>query len=106
MSLEHFSDANFKKEVLESDLPVLVDYWAHWCAPCKAIAPIIEELAGLYKGKIKIGKVDVDENSKIATIYGIMSIPTLIFFNKGKVVVQVVGVLSKAALVKKIEENL
>ena len=83
-----------------------MDYWAHWCAPCKAIAPIIEELAGLYKGKIKIGKVDVDENSKIATIYGIMSIPTLIFFNKGKVVVQVVGVLSKAALVKKIEENL
>ena len=106
MSLDHFTDANFKKEVLESDLPVLVDYWAHWCAPCKAIAPIIEELAGLYKGKIKIGKVDVDENSKIATIYGIMSIPTLIFFNKGKVVVQVVGVLSKAALVKKIEENL
>ena len=106
MSLEHFTDANFKKEVLESDLPVLVDFWAAWCGPCKTIAPIVEELAGHYKGKIKIGKVDVDENSKTATTYGIMSIPTLIFFNKGKVMDQVVGVFSRAALVKKIEENL
>ncbi|MDP2905098.1 MAG: thioredoxin [Candidatus Omnitrophota bacterium] len=106
MSLEHFTDANFKKEVLESELPVLVDYWANWCGPCKTIAPIVEELAGLYKGKIKVGKIDVDENSKTATKYGVMSIPTLMFFKKGKVVNQIVGVLSKAALVKKIEENI
>jgi len=106
MSLEHFTDANFKKEVLESDLPVLVDYWAHWCAPCKTIAPIVEELAGLYKGKIKIGKIDVDNNPKTATTYGVMSIPTLMFFKKGKVINQVVGVVTKAALAKKIEENI
>lgn len=106
MALIHFTDSNFKKEVLESELPVLVDFWAEWCGPCKMIAPIIEELAREYAGKFKIGKIDVDQNPRSATAYAVMSIPTLIFFKKGKVMEQVVGVLNKAGLKKKIEENL
>ena len=106
MSKLHLTDANFKKEVVESDLPVLVDFWADWCGPCKMLAPFIEELAREYTGKMKIGKVDVDANSKVATQYGIMSIPTLIFFKKGKIVNQLVGVISKLDLKRKIEENL
>jgi thioredoxin 1 len=106
MSTLHLTDANFKKEVVESDLPVLVDFWADWCGPCKMLAPFIEELAREYTGKMKIGKVDVDANSKVATQYGIMSIPTLIFFKKGKIVNQLVGVISKLDLKRKIEENL
>jgi thioredoxin 1 len=106
MSLVHFTDDNFKKEVLESDRPVMVDYWAPWCGPCKMIAPIVEELAKEYKDKIKVGKLNVDENPKVATQYGIMSIPTLVFFKGGKVMDQAVGALSKADLKKKIEENL
>lgn len=106
MSLLHLTDANFKKEVLEFDLPVLVDFWAGWCGPCRVIAPILEELAKEYVGKVKIGKLNVDENPQIPTQYGIMSIPTLIFFKNGKVMEQVVGALSKSELKKKIEENL
>ncbi len=106
MSVLHFSDANFKKEVLESDLVVLVDFWATWCGPCKMIAPIIEELAKEFAGKIKIGKLNVEESPKIPSQYGVMSIPTLIFFKKGKVEDQVVGALNKAQLKKKIEESL
>ena len=106
MSIAHFTDANFKKEVLESALPVLVDFWAAWCGPCKMIAPAVEELAREYAGKMKIGKLDVDSNSRTATSYGVMSIPTLIFFKKGKVMDQIVGALNKAELKKKIEESL
>ena len=106
MSLLHLSDANFKKEVLESELPVLVDFTANWCGPCKMIAPVIEELSKEYANRIKVGKVDVDANSKTATAYGIMSIPTLIFFKNGKVMEQAIGVLGKAELKNKIEENL
>jgi len=106
MSLLHLTDTNFKKEVLESTLPVLVDFWASWCSPCKMIAPIIEELAKEYVHKIKIGKLDVDTNPKAATAYGIMSIPTLVFFNNGKIMEQVAGVLNKTELKKKIEANL
>ena len=106
MSVLHFTDANFKKEVIESDLPVLVDFWASWCGPCKIIAPHIEELAKEYAGKMKIGKVDVDANSKIATSYAVMSIPTIIFLKKGKVMNQLVGAISKVELKRKIEENL
>jgi len=105
MSILHFSDANFKKDVLESELAVLVDFWANWCGPCKIIAPIVEELAKEYAGKMRIGKLDVDHNPKAASTYGVMSIPTLIFFKKGKVTDQVVGALNKAGLKKKIEEN-
>ena len=103
MALLHFTDSNFKKEVLEAQLPVLVDYWAAWCGPCRMVAPIIEELAEEYDKKIKIGKIDIDENPKIPTHYGIMSIPTLMFFKKGQVAGQVVGALTKSELKKKIE---
>lgn len=106
MAVLNFTDSNFKKEVLESQLPVLVDFGANWCGPCKMIAPIIEELAKEYDKKIKIGKIDIDENPKIPTHYGVMSIPTLIFFNKGRVSGQVVGALTKSELKKKIEANL
>jgi thioredoxin 1 len=106
MKILHLTDANFKKEVLESEMTVLVDFWATWCGPCKMIAPIIEDLANEYEGKIKFGKLDVDDNPKTATLYGIMSIPSLIFFKKGKVIDQVTGALNKAGLKNKIEENL
>ncbi|MDD5116331.1 MAG: thioredoxin [Candidatus Omnitrophica bacterium] len=106
MSTLHFTDANFKKEVLESDLPALVDFWASWCGPCKMVAPVIDELAREYAGKVKIGKIDVDANPKVATDYGIMSIPTIIFFKNGKVLSQVVGAVSKPDLKRNIEECL
>lgn len=106
MSIHHFTDTNFKKEVLESKLPVLVDFTANWCGPCKMIAPVIEELAKEYAGRIKIGKVDVDHNPKIATEYAVMSIPTLVFFNKAKAMEQVVGALTKEQLRSKIEKNI
>jgi len=106
MPLLHLKDGNFKKEVLESELPVLVDFWAPWCGPCKMIAPHLEELAKEYDKKIKIGKINIDEDSKTATQFGIMSIPTLIFFKNGKAAEQVVGALTKPELKKKIEANL
>lgn len=104
MSVLHLTDSNFKKEVLESDLPVLVDYWANWCSPCKMIAPILEELAKEYAGKIKIGKLNVEDNPKITSQYTIMSIPTLILFKGGKIMEQAIGVLSKKELISKIKE--
>ncbi len=106
MSILHFTDGNFKDEVLKSDIPVLVDFWAAWCGPCRAIGPIVEELAREYSKRLKIGKVDVDENPRTASHYGIMSIPTLMFFKDGKVAEQVVGALTKSELKLKIEENL
>lgn len=106
MALVHFTDGNFKTEVLDSETPVLVDFWAAWCGPCRAIAPLIEELAREYDGKIKVGKVDVDENPQTASQYGIMSIPTLMFFKKGKISEQVVGALNKSELKKRIESHL
>ena len=106
MSILHFSDTDFKKEVLESKLPVVVDFWANWCGPCKMIGPIVEELAKEYAGRVKIGKLDVDTNPQSASAYGVMSIPTLMFFKGGKVMNQVNGALSKSALKQKIEENL
>lgn len=98
-----FTDANFDQEVLKSDLPVVVDCWAAWCAPCRMIAPTIEALAEEYKGKVKIGKLDVDSNMNTAMKYQIKSIPTLLFFKGGRIVNSMVGALPKETLVKHIE---
>jgi thioredoxin 1 len=100
------TDLNFDAEVLQSDLPVLVDFWATWCGPCKMVAPILEELAGEYSGKLKVAKVDVDQNPAIAGKYGIRSIPSLFLFKNGQVVEQIVGALPKPAIIKKIEGHL
>jgi thioredoxin 1 len=89
---------NFPKEVLESPTPVLVDFWAEWCGPCKMVAPILDELAGEYDGRVKIGKVNIDEQQALAAQYGIQSIPTLLIFHKGQVADQVVGLRSKKDL--------
>lgn len=104
--MTHFTDDNFNKEVLESDGVVVVDFWAPWCGPCRAIAPLLEELANEYEGKLKVGKVNVDDNSRSASRYGIMSIPTVMFFKNGNIVEQVVGVVSKAELKRRIESHL
>jgi thioredoxin 1 len=91
-------DATFDKEVLKSDVPVLVDFWAVWCGPCKAIAPAVEELAKQYKGKVKIAKMDVDEHQQVPQQYGIRSIPTLLLFKGGRVVDTIVGAVPKGKL--------
>ena len=100
------SDAEFEQSVIQSDKPVLVDFWAEWCQPCKMLAPTVEELAGEYEDKILFGKLNVDDNPSIATKFGIRGIPTLLFFKGGKVVQQMVGVKSKAEIKKVIEEDL
>jgi len=92
------TDGNFSQEVLKSATPVVVDFWAEWCGPCKMIAPVLDELAGEYDGKVKIGKVNIDEHQQLAINYGINSIPTLLFFKNGEVADQVVGMRSKRDL--------
>ena len=92
------TEANFSQEVLKSAAPVVVDFWAEWCGPCKMIAPVLDELAGEYDGKVKIGKVNIDEHQQLAINYGINSIPTLLFFKNGQVADQVVGMRSKRDL--------
>ena len=93
-----FNDQNFDSDVLEAGTPVLVDFWAVWCGPCKAIAPIVEEIANDYNGKVKVGKMDVDRNNQVAMRYGIRSIPTLLVFNNGEVVDQVIGNVGKESI--------
>jgi thioredoxin len=96
--VKEIGDGDFKREVLESAEPVLVDFWATWCAPCRAIAPYVEELATQYRGKLKVAKMNIDENQDTPQQYGIRSIPTLLVFKGGKVVEQIVGAVPKAKL--------
>ncbi len=99
-----FTDANFEAEVLKSETPVLVDFWASWCVPCKIVGPIIEELAQEYSGKVKIGKLNVDENPQAAQGFSVMSIPTVMFFKGGKPVKSMIGAQSKDSYKKTIDE--
>jgi thioredoxin 1 len=102
----HVTDSTFDKEVLNSDKPVLIDFWATWCGPCRMIAPIVEEIANEYEGKVVVGKVDVDENQGIAINYGIRSIPTLMIFKGGKVVEQIIGAVPKKHIVERLTAHL
>ncbi len=101
-NIVHVSDDNFETEVLKSPLPVLLDLWAPWCGPCRAIAPIVDELAGEYAGKLKVVKMNVDENPRTPSRYGVRGIPNLILFKNGEVQQQVVGAVPRAHLVKAI----
>lgn len=98
-----FTDANFETDVLQSDVPVLVDFWAPWCAPCKVIAPIVEQIAEEYAGRIKVGKLNTDENQQVAIKYGIMSIPTLMIFKEGQVSAKIVGSQPKKAISEQLD---
>ncbi len=98
------TDANFEAEVVKSGVPVLVDFWAEWCGPCRMIGPILEELAPAYKGKLKIGKLNVDENQDSPSKFGVMNIPTMIVFKNGKESQRIVGAMSKPELQKKIDQ--
>ncbi len=100
------TDQNFESEVIQSDKPVLVDFWAAWCAPCRMIAPIVEELAEEYDGKAKVGKLDVDSNQQTAIKYGVRSIPTVLLIKNGEVVDTIIGALPKTAFVEKLDAAL
>lgn len=101
-----FTDDSFEDDVIKSDKPVLVDFWAEWCGPCRMVGPIVDELAGEYEGQAKIGKVDVDNNPEISSKYGIRSIPSLLIFKNGEVVDQIVGAVPKTQLKKQLEAQL
>ena len=100
------TDANFSTEVLNASQPVLVDFWATWCGPCRVIAPIVQELSSEYEGRAKVGKLDVDEAQKTAAEFGIRSIPTLLIFKEGKVADQIIGAVPKGQIVEKLEAAL
>ncbi len=104
--LLHLKEENFKQEVLESQIPVLVDFWAEWCGPCHMIAPIVEQISEDYAGRIKVGKLNVDESPQIAAQYGIRGIPTLMLFQGGKAVEQIIGAVPKASIISKLDSHL
>jgi thioredoxin 1 len=104
--LLHVSDANFDKEIVQADMPAMVDFWAEWCGPCKMVGPAVEALAKEYEGKIKIAKMDVDENHETPAKFGIRSIPTLILFKEGKVAHTIVGALPKGDIEKELKKLL
>jgi thioredoxin 1 len=105
-NITHVTDDSFEPEVLKSDVPVLVDYWAEWCGPCKSIAPVLEEVARQYTGKLKVAKLNVDENQKIPKRYAIRGIPTLMLFKDGNVEATKVGALSKSQLTAFLDSNI
>ena len=106
MTKIELGDENFDSEVLQSDIPVLVDFWAEWCGPCKVVGPIIEEIADEYAGKLKVGKVDVDAHGDLAGRYNVMSIPTMKFFKGGQQVGEIVGAAPKATIIAEIAKHL
>jgi len=105
-SLVNLTDGNFEQEVLKSEKPVLVDFWAPWCGPCRAIGPVVEDLAEAYKESVKVAKLNIDDNPKTATVYGVMSIPTLILFKGGNVMDKVLGLVPKNRLEELIKKGL
>ena len=105
MSIAQITDASFEAEVLNSDTPVLVDFWATWCGPCKMIAPILDQLAGEMDGKVKICKIDIDNNKEMAAKYNVRGVPTLMMFKNGNLEASKVGALSKPQLTQFVEEN-
>lgn len=106
MSVKELSDAEFEGEVVKSDIPVLVDFWAPWCSPCKSIAPIIDELAKDYAGKVKFVKINTDDHKETATSYNVRGIPTLFFFKSGELKERIVGAVSKAEISKTLDKVL
>lgn len=102
----HVTDQNFQEEVLNSPIPVIVDFWATWCAPCRMIAPIVEEIAREYDGKIKVCKLDVDNNPNTAINYGVRSIPTLLYFKNGKLISSTIGAVGKSKIVEELKKLL
>lgn len=106
MTMIELTDDNFQQEVLDSSTPVLVDFWAVWCGPCRAIAPLVEEIARDYEGKLKVGKMDVDAHQDVPIRFGIRSIPTLMVFKNGKVVEQIIGGIPKQQLLSKVTPHL
>jgi thioredoxin 1 len=106
MTIKHVSDASFEQDVLKAESPVLVDYWAEWCGPCKMIAPILDEIARDYEGRLQVAKVNVDENNATASKYGIRGIPTLMLFKNGAQVATKVGALSKSQLTLFLDSHL
>jgi thioredoxin 1 len=105
-AITHVTDESFEPEVLKSDVPVLVDYWADWCGPCKAIAPVLDEVARDYQGKLKVAKLNVDENQEVPKKYGIRGIPTLMLFKNGNIEATKVGALSKSQLTAFLDSNI